>query len=60
MFNHLANAQLVFCPDSGHASVFQYPELFVARLFLAISIAESTLDSRAVTKTIGTMYVPGT
>jgi hypothetical protein len=40
--------------------VFQYPELFVARLFLAISIAESTLDSRAVTKTIGTMYVPGT
>jgi pimeloyl-ACP methyl ester carboxylesterase len=33
---HIPNAQLIIYPDSGHASLFQYPELFLshARLFL--------------------------
>ena len=32
----IPNAQLILYPDSGHASLFQYPELFVAhcQLFL--------------------------
>jgi len=35
---HLPNAQLIVYPDSGHASHFQYPELFLqhARLFLDV------------------------
>ncbi|MDL2400179.1 alpha/beta fold hydrolase [Rhizobium mayense] len=33
---NLPNAQLIIYPDSGHGSIYQYPELFVAhaRLFL--------------------------
>jgi pimeloyl-ACP methyl ester carboxylesterase len=33
---HIPNAQLIIYPDSGHASHFQYPDLFLAhaRLFL--------------------------
>jgi len=33
---HIPNAQLIIYPDSGHASLFQYPELFLshARMFL--------------------------
>jgi pimeloyl-ACP methyl ester carboxylesterase len=33
---HIPGAQLIVYPDSGHASLFQYPELFVShvRLFL--------------------------
>ena len=33
---HIPNAQLIIYPDSGHASHFQYPDLFVlhARTFL--------------------------
>jgi hypothetical protein len=33
---HIPNAQLIIYPDSGHASLFQYPELFLshARIFL--------------------------
>lgn len=36
MFKALSNAQLVLYPDSGHGSLFQYPELFVnhVRTFL--------------------------
>jgi pimeloyl-ACP methyl ester carboxylesterase len=34
---HIADAQLILYPDAGHASLFQYPELFLAhaRMFLA-------------------------
>jgi len=40
---HIPGAQLVVYPDSGHASLFQYPELFVADVgrFLDRSIAFS-------------------
>jgi pimeloyl-ACP methyl ester carboxylesterase len=33
---HIPNAQLIIYPDSGHASHFQYPDLFLAhaRVFL--------------------------
>ncbi len=33
---HIPNAQLIIYPDSGHASQFQYPDLFLAhaKLFL--------------------------
>jgi len=33
---HIPNAQLIIYPDSGHASLFQYPDLFLlhARTFL--------------------------
>jgi len=33
---HIPNAQLIIYPDSGHASQFQYPDLFLlhARTFL--------------------------
>jgi pimeloyl-ACP methyl ester carboxylesterase len=33
---HIPNAQLIIYPDSGHASLFQYPDLFLlhARAFL--------------------------
>jgi pimeloyl-ACP methyl ester carboxylesterase len=30
MFKHLKNAQLILYPDSGHGTLFQYPETFVA------------------------------
>ena len=26
---HLPNAQLIIYPDSGHGSIYQYPELFI-------------------------------
>ncbi|WP_268258383.1 alpha/beta fold hydrolase [Parafrankia discariae] len=28
---HLPNAQLIVYPDSGHGSIFQYPDLFVSQ-----------------------------
>ncbi len=31
---HLPNAQLIIYPDSGHGSIYQYPELFVAHATL--------------------------
>jgi pimeloyl-ACP methyl ester carboxylesterase len=33
---HIPDAQLIIYPDSGHGSLFQYPELFAshARIFL--------------------------
>jgi pimeloyl-ACP methyl ester carboxylesterase len=33
---NIPNAQLIIYPDSGHGSLFQFPELFVAhgRIFL--------------------------
>jgi len=43
MFKALSNAQLVLYPDSGHGTLFQYPEMFVShvRTFLeAQAVAE--------------------
>jgi len=37
---HIPNAQLILYPDSGHASQFQHPELFVSH-------ARTFLDARA-------------
>jgi pimeloyl-ACP methyl ester carboxylesterase len=36
LFEHIPHAQLILYPDAGHASLFQYPDLFLAhaRLFL--------------------------
>jgi pimeloyl-ACP methyl ester carboxylesterase len=31
---HIPTAQLIVYPDSGHASLFQYPELFVSHVGL--------------------------
>jgi pimeloyl-ACP methyl ester carboxylesterase len=32
MFQNLPNAKLTLYPDSGHGSIFQYPELFLAEV----------------------------
>ena len=36
LWQHIPDAQLIIYPDSGHASLFQYPDLFLshARIFL--------------------------
>jgi pimeloyl-ACP methyl ester carboxylesterase len=31
---HLPNAQLIIYPDSGHGSLFQYPELFLSHALI--------------------------
>lgn len=37
LFKRLPNAQLILYPDSGHGSVFQYPDRFVAQATLFLS-----------------------
>ncbi|MGA9841420.1 MAG: alpha/beta hydrolase [Nitrososphaeraceae archaeon] len=34
---HIPNAQLIVYPDSGHASLFQYPELFLSHALIFLN-----------------------
>jgi pimeloyl-ACP methyl ester carboxylesterase len=52
---HIPNAQLIIYPDSGHASLFQYPDLFLshARTFLVRRPGDNESSIRIACARIG-------
>jgi hypothetical protein len=43
----MPNAQLIIYPDSGHGSLFQYPELFLSHARIFLDDQQSTDDQIA-------------